>query len=507
MLQKIATTVMYSALAAGETAYANFDSGRLLVPFLQTITVTPHADDGSVFLSFSLANTLGSQIAVQSQWLPTDRANQLRGLLVNKQAVARFAVTVGVNARFTTSESAVQVQKLETKSTNSVVSLKGSGTALKIDIGPQGTTVGQSQTVLTRDQKQRFEGAFRQEISETWQVESDRDRSLLNERLDKYLQSAFTRMDVSLDDNFGKALSGLAAYGFSPTDLTPDELQRFGADLKQSYSLDKKTVSDVQLAAKADVIGVGGGSASANLKSEEHIKTLQDLGWKFEQQGNVRIPKSLEVYALNTQNLNQDISLNLMLKRLYRGFQPITTLVATDRAYLPTSIPEQQVVPVGTVVAYAGDPKDIPAGWLLCNGSEVERTRYPALAKVLGSIYGAASRPEVFKLPDYRGKFLRGQNHDAKETDGTLVDPDRDKRTPHAGSSGNAGNSVGSLEGDKIRQHRHQMEAELYAAGERHDLVPGKTNGVQRQTGFCLDDRCGDETRPKNVYVNYLVKY
>ena len=39
-------------------------------------------------------------------------------------------------------------------------------------------------------------------------------------------------------------------------------------------------------------------------------------------------------------------------------------------------------VPPGTVVAYAGDR--LPAGWLWCDGSEYDVTKYPALAAALG---------------------------------------------------------------------------------------------------------------------------
>lgn len=59
-------------------------------------------------------------------------------------------------------------------------------------------------------------------------------------------------------------------------------------------------------------------------------------------------------------------------------------------------------VPVGTIVAFAGVVA--PAGWVLCDGSVYKKSRYPALAAVLGAT-GAGSE---FMVPDLRGRFLMG---------------------------------------------------------------------------------------------------
>lgn len=59
-------------------------------------------------------------------------------------------------------------------------------------------------------------------------------------------------------------------------------------------------------------------------------------------------------------------------------------------------------VPVGTIVAHAG--VSAPQGWLLCDGSSYKKSRYPALAAVLGAT-GSGSE---FMVPDLRGRFLMG---------------------------------------------------------------------------------------------------
>jgi microcystin-dependent protein len=47
-------------------------------------------------------------------------------------------------------------------------------------------------------------------------------------------------------------------------------------------------------------------------------------------------------------------------------------------------------------------------GWLLCNGTAVSRTTYPALFAAIGIAYGAGDGSTTFALPDYRGRTIVG---------------------------------------------------------------------------------------------------
>lgn len=48
------------------------------------------------------------------------------------------------------------------------------------------------------------------------------------------------------------------------------------------------------------------------------------------------------------------------------------------------------------------------AGWLLCDGSAVSRTAFPALFAALGNNYGAGDGSTTFNLPDLRGRVPVG---------------------------------------------------------------------------------------------------
>jgi len=66
--------------------------------------------------------------------------------------------------------------------------------------------------------------------------------------------------------------------------------------------------------------------------------------------------------------------------------------------------------PVGAILPF---PKaEVPAGYLELDGSEQSIATYPDLAAYLGTVYNKGDeRAGFFRLPDYRGEFLRGFDH------------------------------------------------------------------------------------------------
>ena len=69
-------------------------------------------------------------------------------------------------------------------------------------------------------------------------------------------------------------------------------------------------------------------------------------------------------------------------------------------------------VPLGAILPYAGGT--VPTGYLLCDGSEIERSKYGDLYDIIGVIYnGSAALQGVntFRLPDLRGRFALGKDN------------------------------------------------------------------------------------------------
>jgi microcystin-dependent protein len=161
------------------------------------------------------------------------------------------------------------------------------------------------------------------------------------------------------------------------------------------------------------------------------------------------------------------------------------------------------LMPVGTVCSYAGD--DIPEGWLLCDGRPVSRSAYNDLYKAIKNGWGSGDNSSTFNLPDLRGQFLRGV--DNSPTQGTSgADPDKDVRTANA-VGGNIGNLVGSKQTDIFAAHSHNSIGTYLRY-----VFPSGYLKVQSGTDTDIStittgNTGGNETRPKNAYVYYIIKY
>lgn len=162
------------------------------------------------------------------------------------------------------------------------------------------------------------------------------------------------------------------------------------------------------------------------------------------------------------------------------------------------------MVPPGVVVAFAGT--SAPAGWLLCDGSAVSRATYSTLYSVIGNAHGYGDNVSTFNVPDYRAQFLRGVDGSAVVSAGstTLRDPDAATRTA-MNPGGNTGNNVGSVQGDDFKSHTHGSTFAVTHWGSTHYLPVGAPNDVNYEG--TIDPTGGSETRPKNAYVNYIIKY
>jgi microcystin-dependent protein len=71
-------------------------------------------------------------------------------------------------------------------------------------------------------------------------------------------------------------------------------------------------------------------------------------------------------------------------------------------------------LPIGAILPYAG--LNAPPGFLLCDGSEILRDKYPDLFNVLGSTYNGSApllgvSGSTFRLPDLRGRFALGRDN------------------------------------------------------------------------------------------------
>lgn len=162
----------------------------------------------------------------------------------------------------------------------------------------------------------------------------------------------------------------------------------------------------------------------------------------------------------------------------------------TQAAY--ATLATMGIAPVGSIIAYGGTTA--PVGWLFCDGTSVLRADYAALFAVIGTGFGSADSTH-FNVPDLQGKFLRGVDGSAG------VDPDRSGRAALK-TGGNSGNTVGSYQSDEFNSHFHGSQYDNRTPGSIDNGSQGdEIGGKGTIWTYPTTSTGGNETRPKNVYV------
>ncbi|HEX8494990.1 MAG TPA: phage tail protein [Pyrinomonadaceae bacterium] len=160
---------------------------------------------------------------------------------------------------------------------------------------------------------------------------------------------------------------------------------------------------------------------------------------------------------------------------------------------------------VGSIVAFAGPINNLSAGWLNCNGQEVSGTTYPQLLALLQQTYGVPKTAGNVVLPDLRGIFLRGVDPTG------VVDPDSQSRmSPVSGNTSTAGPVVGSRQNAQVVNHTHYWDRNFALISDSGSdiavqLSDGGRNPDRGRQATTNNDGGGNETRPVNVYVYYLI--
>jgi predicted nucleic acid-binding Zn-ribbon protein len=147
-------------------------------------------------------------------------------------------------------------------------------------------------------------------------------------------------------------------------------------------------------------------------------------------------------------------------------------------------------VPVGTIAFFAA--MTAPAGWMECDGREVSRSEYSDLFNAIGTLFGAGDGTTTFNLPDLRGEFIRGWDHNRG------VD---------------VGRGFGTAQADAIKDHKHFRNVDRVKEGPILSETQGvnKNYGLAIQSGFRYDyyptdgqktgpmENGDTETRPRNI--------
>lgn len=163
-------------------------------------------------------------------------------------------------------------------------------------------------------------------------------------------------------------------------------------------------------------------------------------------------------------------------------------------------------VPVASMIPFAGIVA--PAGFLICDGAEIDRTTYSALFDIIGTAYGAGNDSSTFNLPDMRDSVMAGSsvtNLDASSA-GTEYHVITDAQMPsHSHSVGSNGS------------HIHTINAGLGGAanGSDSNVADFKNTGSTGSTNssgnhnHSLSTSGSDspvDMRQPTIYMKYIIK-
>lgn len=169
-------------------------------------------------------------------------------------------------------------------------------------------------------------------------------------------------------------------------------------------------------------------------------------------------------------------------------------------------------VPTGFITAWPEPNGVLPVGYLECNGSTLSSTEFPGLFAVIGEAYGGGGGN--FILPDLRGEFIRGFDNDEGN------DPDAVSRANRG--DGTTGNNVGTKQSFAIENITGSFTANnqrglfvttagaFTTSGTLRVVVAASEGALEipETTDFDASNvvQASTETRPRNVYMMYIIK-
>ena len=214
---------------------------------------------------------------------------------------------------------------------------------------------------------------------------------------------------------------------------------------------------------------VGNASTATNLKFTSTFKMEGDVtapSFTFDGQigGNTKTFTTTLTSALISSK-NEPFPLVSTPLDFVLVFRPSIGLIKETRNTFVGDL----AVPIGAILPYAG--AEAPYGYILCDGSELEQTKYSDLYDVIGTTYNgvtALNGINTFKVPDLRGRFPLGKDNmdnafTVPNSTGGFIDAgggnvDRVSGTAPDNLGDSGGQSANTLTVLNLPDHEHNMK-------------------------------------------------
>lgn len=110
-----------------------------------------------------------------------------------------------------------------------------------------------------------------------------------------------------------------------------------------------------------------------------------------------------------TEEQLSSLTINYLTEQQYQHAKE-NNLLNPNELYLTNDTSNGENDKVGVVKLYAG--QTAPDGWMLCDGSELSRTKYKDLFNVIGTAYGGGDGSTTFNIPNIKGRIPVGLDSD-----------------------------------------------------------------------------------------------
>ena len=279
--------------------------------------------------------------------------------------------------------------------------------------------------------------------------------------------------------------------------------QLFGDDASlagdPAYSFDGDADTGMFRAA-ANRIGFATAGTNRVVITDTGIVTQNGSDIKLEDSG------ASNTIALKPPALTQDVELTLPSSITSGGF------LQTD-ANGALSFQIVNGVPTGAI--FCVGVNTVPTGYVKCNGASYSTSgTYAGLFAVIGYTYGGSG--SSFNVPDLRGEFVRGWNDNASVDSGRNIGSNQGAQ--NQSHDHNADPSATSNVTDP--GHRHPSRGygndddggnQFTGSGNndvRNNAIEDANTGISVATNVSIDidNDGGNEARPRNVAMMYIIK-
>ena len=379
----------------------------------------------------------------------------------------------------------------ESVENKTIVESSSSGGGASISLGPFSAGVGSTDSSITTNQSKKrlfnrtyFADYFENNKS-SLNLVVDGDTNKYSQLIDKFVDKLFenkSSFEIRIDASNKDAVV-----------LMGDQIAKSTLTLGKSKAILKsKPIIDVSNSQKVEVPVKG---VPTKVDKEQKIKTEDDIEWTLE--GDEYIPTKVDLKLFNEGSLKDEFSSLAILftretkKNTITPFLYPAVWLAKNENYVAKNITDKDN-PIGSILAFAGAKNDAPEGWLVCDGTPLDKHTYSELFKIIGYKWGGSD--PLFKIPNLEGQFLRGVDY-SKNTD-----PDVDKRL--ANGEGKK-DEVGSFQMDEFQVHSHYYNGRSNGGYMSGDGTSHPQNSSQDLVSYSGGST---ETRPKNAYVNFIIR-